>query len=289
MRYDEFLATAPKPIPFSQWVRFRFIERQLLWQREIRADTIASAFGVSKPQARRDLGDYEANGGEALSQERVDRSIVYRPGPEFVPQFIDQDDLLCDSFGGNSSTSSNFSMINADAARVRRRAPLEVVSRLQSAIDAGLCVEARYASLDNPKFRTRRLAPLSIVFMDRRFHVRAIDLDIPENPIKDFNISRFESITLTREHAPEVEDADWESFIKIRISPNPLLNDDQKRVIERDYVIPESPIEMRVALVKYFLGDNKLPQSQAEEEDASRFQLVAHVAGTDVPAYQFGF
>lgn len=69
MYYSKFLEKHKSPLSHAQWLRLRYIERQLLWERKVTSRMIAEEFGVSAQQARTDVRTYmEVAPGNAIEK-----------------------------------------------------------------------------------------------------------------------------------------------------------------------------------------------------------------------------
>lgn len=292
MKLEDFVKQHGISMTYAQWVRFRYIERQLLWERSVTSGMISETFLVSKQQARKDISEYSRITQNIHDASLEGKTRIYKPSPSFNPFFLEEDDLVWES----TPTIVPPSTPNvAPCVVLKRRVPMKALCAIQAAIEGSHPISSVYASSKNPGGLVRNLLPLKIVNAHGRFHLRAIDFN-EENSIKDFVVTRFLSEIRVQ---PEVVDTnytdeDWDTLVPIRIVANPINGSQFEALIDRDYLLPKNPILVRKAMLGYFLSENRLPVEEKVDEISSEvhgriYPLVAYFGNSDIPAYHFGF
>jgi len=269
---------------WPQEQRLKFIERQLLWERNLTTTMICEVFGVSRAQATKDIKRYiDIASKNVKPYNPADR--CYKPTLQFVPQLIDDSKeslVTVDSFyRPNSTTLTTVPLLT-------RRCISGVLSVLMAAIEHKLSIEAIYASMNHPLGIKRILSPQSIICADNRLHVRAYCWVSGE--YRDFVLSRFQTLPKIgqQNRQPPVLDYNWIEMLNISLVVNPSLNIDQQRLIARDFGFNNTSLEIQVrkALIPYFLQMNLLPCTQEDLEHArirpERYPLLPQIEITTV-------
>ena len=238
--------------------RLEFIEFRLFWEGGVNRSDIIEKFGVSVPQASKDL---------TLYQERAPLNVIYDksrkryvPSPDFSPRFLNPEpaeylNQLRSVADGVLDPSSSwigwFPPYGATPAPMRGvdARTLRLVIR---AIRQSEALEVRYQSLSHQDPRWRWLAPHAIGFDGFRWHARAYcGID---RRFKDFLLSR---ILETRGKRPSdvnpESDADWREEVVIEVGPNPEFSETQQKVVALDYGMRDGKarIPVRKALLYY--------------------------------------
>lgn len=260
---------------WPQLQRLRFIERQLLWDREVTAGMLTGAFGLSRPEAMEEITTYTEIAPENVKPyDPSDR--CYKPTRDFKPK------LISDSADSLITVSKLASPTNPDFYSVpvlsRNTAP-GTLAAILTAIEHRSCLEAMYVSMQTPQGSIRKLTPCAIISASNRLHVRAYCWD--RQAYRDFVLSRFRTTPLLLADQTPVPHTDqaWDEILEVRLIVNPELNPAQQWLIEEDYDLKQlKPFLIRKALVGYFLQANLLPSSTSELNEArihpQRFPLL---------------
>lgn len=274
---------------WSQQQRLHFMERQLLWGRRLTLPMVQEAFDISRIQASRDIKLYrELAPNNVPPYNPADR--CYRPSRSFVPLFavVDPHELL---------TVIDHPIQNKlalDAVPMLSRRILEgVLPAVLTALEYGTAFEAIYASSSAPIGVKRVLTPSAIVYVDNRLHLRAWCEKRQE--YRDFVLSRLLTVPklLKKEPTSLPIDALWETWLDIKLTPNPNLPIDGQQLIRKEYQLDGSSlVRVRAALVHYFLQVNLLPNSaeqlvQLKSQPWSYPIIVSN--WEDLEPYLFGF
>ena len=295
----------------SQWLRLCFIERQLLWERRLTTTMLMETFGISRPQAQKDIKLYQQLAPTAMKPYQL--GIPYhQPTESFEPILLSGEDLQWQSIEDYAPPNAGHA---TEMPMLKRRHNLPVLARLLSAIEHQLSIEAVIATMSSPKGRTRRLTPTAVAFVNNRYHVRAFCWD--HMGYRDFLIGRFKSnpevVTAPRsdknsgKNAPAFEqyngvppeaDTGWEQIVELELKPNPHLSGKQQALIASDYELEEGGawkrVTMRKPLIGYFLVDNRIPSSRVEyrmavHDNPIAWPVFAYTADSNRPAYESGF
>lgn len=265
MYYSTFIGQHKTSLSHAQWLRLRYIERQLLWERKVTSRMIADEFGVSAQQARTDVRAYlELAPGNVVNQSGGRKG--YFPSATFSPVLLGENDLVW-------RATAEFQPPQAAHAQeipiIHRAVPSRTLSVFLSAIEQQGQVRATYTSMENPEGTPRRLTPAVIITVNGRQHVRAYDWD--SSAYKDFVLARFIGIPelITPAEAPLIEDKAWEVAIPVRFIANPALSKAQQGVIEQDYLLEPHEFSIRAPMIFYLCPENNLPKTDDEYAQAT--------------------
>lgn len=241
--------------------RLEFIEFRLFWEGGINRADIMETFGVSVPQASKDLRLYEENAPGNLIYDRSEKR--YFAAPAFKPAFLKPEaDLYLAQLkaGSDRALSSGETWLSAtpdfDTMPVpHRRIDVRVLRSVLAAIRNNRSIEIHYQSMNaaRPDAKWRRITPHAFGDDGLRWHVRAFCH--VDNKFKDFLLSR----VLDARHEGELgaqaaEDKFWNEQFEVVLSPNPDLSERQREVIAQDYDMVDGrvTVPVRKALLYYF-------------------------------------
>jgi hypothetical protein len=241
--------------------RLEFIEFRLLWEGGINRADIMKEFGVSVPQASKDLSLYEERAPGNLVYDR--REKRYIPSSGFKPIFLkpDADRYLTQlqSISDrvvNSEETWLSDIPPLDAMPVpHRRVEVSVLRVLLTAIKHRRSVELLYQSMNasRPEPTWRRITPHAFSNDGLRWHVRAYcHID---RKFKDFLLSRCLDIgSDDKAGANPEDDISWNEYFEVVLCPNPALSKKQQEVIAQDYEMKNGRLQVpvRKALLYYF-------------------------------------
>lgn len=241
--------------------RLEFIEFRLFWEGRINRSDIMKTFGVSVPQASKDLSLYEEKAPGNLIYDRSEKR--YFATPAFKPVFLKPEaDLYLAQLkaGSDRATSSGETWLSAapdfDAMPVpHRRIDVRVLRTTLAAIRNNRSIEIHYQSMNaaRPDAEWRRITPHAFGDDGLRWHVRAFcHID---RKFKDFILSRI--LHVRDEGEPSARASDdklWNEQFEVVLTPNPDLSEKQREVIAQDYDMVDGRITVpvRKALLYYF-------------------------------------
>lgn len=241
--------------------RLEFIEFRLFWEGGLNRADITDFFGVSVPQASKDLSQYRelapANIHYDLSAKR------YLAAPDFRPIFLKPD---ADRYLNQLRSIADrvvpadetwlASVPEAEAMPVpHRQVDVTVLRMTLAAIRERASVEILYQSMNEqrPEPIWRHMSPHAFGSDGFRWHVRAFcHID---NKFKDFLLSRcLDARSLGKQGAVAEDDLQWRETFNVILSPNPMIGENQRKVIAQDYGMHEGTvvIPVRQALLYYF-------------------------------------
>ncbi|WP_458734907.1 WYL domain-containing protein [Zobellella taiwanensis] len=265
MHYSTFLEKHKTSLSHAQWLRLRYVERQLLWERKVTSRMIAEEFGVSPQQARTDVRAYlELAPGNVFEQGGGRKG--YFPSATFSPVLLGDNDLVW-------RATAEFQPPQAAHAQeipiIHRAVPSRILAVFLSAIEQRGQVQATYASMENPEGTLRTLTPTVIITVNGRQHVRAYDWG--SSAFKDFVLARFLGVPelIAPAATPPHNDTAWGVAIPVRFIVNPALSKAQQGVIERDYLLDPCEFSIRAPMIFYLCPENNLPKTDDEYAQAT--------------------
>jgi hypothetical protein len=232
-----------------------------LWEGRINRADIMERFGVSVPQASKDLSLYEEKAPGNLVYDRSEKR--YFASPNFKPAFLkpDADRYLNQlrSVAGRVLPPEEAWLSekpDSDAMPIpHRRIGVHVLRSIVAASRRKRSLEIVYQSMNaaRPDPQWRWITPHAFGNDGLRWHVRAYcHID---NKFKDFLLSRcLDAGSEGEPGAKPSDDVHWDEFFEVILSPNPLLGKNQQEVIAQDYNMVDGhvSIPVRKALLYYF-------------------------------------
>ena len=236
------------PTPrYAHEVRQRFLDGLLFWEGRVNRRDLIDTFRVSQPQAALDLKAYLATlpPGQVIYDTRQRR---YEASATFQPVF-----------GAPS--------VDAWLERSRQAGlAIEVLPTLDRPLDAGLMarlyrairdsktVHVAYQTMRRASAEDRSITPTAFVSDGQRWHVRAYCH--LRAAYRDFVLSRIALSADQVEAGVEVAqlpvDAEWWSWVTLRLAPAAHLEENQKRAVCWDYGMDgELSVTVRRALEFY--------------------------------------
>ena len=241
--------------------RLEFIEFRLYWEGGINRADITGQFGVSVPQASKDLNLYVGKAPNNLVYDK--RAKRYRASQDFEPVFLDlqssaylvQLDRRSGRVGSLQESWLSFAP-DFDAMPIpHRRIDPDILRSIVAAIRDNRALQIQYQSMNpnRPLPDWRWITPHAFGNDGLRWHVRAFcHLD---EKFKDFLLSR--CLGTRNEDLPMAKsevDTLWQGTFDVTLVPNPVLSEMQQRVVAQDYEMEDGRISVpvRKALLYYF-------------------------------------
>lgn len=261
--------------------RLEFIEFQLFWEGRLNRADITRYFGVSVPQASKDLSHYQELAPDNVVYDRSEKR--YLAARNFTPRFLTPDP---------ERYLSQLRLIAEGAVRrdeswISRPPPFETLPMPRRNVDPGVlrttlaaireqqAVEIRYQSLsgNRPQATWRWISPHAIAHDGHRWHARAFcHID---QAFKDFLLPR---ILKTRATAPAEalpgDDAVWNEVVTVALKPHPGLSDEQKHVVAQDFGMAGGRLDVKVRLALLYYLLKRLNLDFEEEKRPAREQHV---------------
>ena len=241
--------------------RLEFIEFRLYWEGGINRGDIMDHFGVSMPQASKDLRRYQELAPGNMEYDKSGKR--YFAAPCFEPRFLkpDPDQYLSQLQGiAADAVLPEETWLSkppelASLPVLHRRVDPDLLRGLLGAIRNDQAVEILYQSM-NPKHpdpKWRGISPHAFGSDGFRWHVRAFcHID---RRFKDFLLSRCLEFRPAGEALEKSSsDKEWCEFIEIELKPNPKLSKSQQLVIAQDFdmVAGRLTLSIRKSLLFYF-------------------------------------
>lgn len=242
--------------------RLEFVEFRLFWEDGVNRSDIIEEFGVSVPQASKDLALYQQ---QAPDNIRYDRSLKrYFTSDSFRPKFIELDaTAYLERLAPSSHAARGIDVdglgggpLRADRVPIpQRRIRPDVLRSLLASARGARSIEILYQSMSakRPEPLWRRISPHAFGSDGLRWHLRAY-CHIDEK-FKDFILSRCLD---TRAPGPAgrvaSEDAFWNTRFSVQLTPNPRLTKSQKEIVAQDFAMDHGKVTVPVrrAMLYYF-------------------------------------
>lgn len=263
--------------------RLEFIEFRLFWEGGINRGDIIEMFGVSVPQASRDLTMYQE---VAPGNVDYDKSAKrYIPSQTFRPRFLRPDPSVYLSrlrvLGEGLSRPEESWVAHVPeidiAVTPHRIIDTAILRSVLMAMRERRSLDVCYQSMNTkrPDPVWRRITPHAFGYDGFRWHTRAFCH--LENRFKDFLLPRIlEAGSFGDPGALGDKDALWHEHFGIEIAPHPQLTDSQKKVVAKDYGMADGSmvLSVRYAMLFYVLKRLGL-LGDPEKEDPRRQHIVA--------------
>lgn len=254
----------------SRTTSYKFIDLVLLYEGEITNERLRTFLNVSNVQASRVLAAYSEEFPDNLERQEGGGKSKYRIARAFKSHVSDG---AVWSYMKIASADSAITTVNdlVDLADVRP----EIFRILRSAVREAKGVRALYRSMNNPLGKLRTLFPHAIMFVGRRWHVRAYDEERRE--FRDFNVGRLQDIDLLHTSSPRtsLDDHEWSAEVSIQLIAHPDLSIEQQKLIRDEFFKGAAArvIRCRGALVKYMVREMEIAVN-VKEQTPPDYQLA---------------
>ena len=275
------------PRPGLRWgieQRLEFIEFRLFWEGAINRADLIDFFGVSVPQASKDLSHYQELAPENMAYDTSLKRYVV--AEHFEPKFLKPDANRYLS----QLASLGRGLINADEAWFANAPSFDVIVRPKRIIDTGILrtllqvvreqksVDILYQSLnpEKPKPEWRKVTPHAFCFDGLRWHVRSYCH--ARKAFRDFLLPRIAELGEQGEPGL-LGDADqpWHEIYYLKLKPHPRLSPEQQQAIAADYGMQDGVFElpMRLAMLFYFKKHTGLDYNETEKDPQQQHIVMA--------------
>lgn len=270
--------------------RLEFIEFRLFWEGGINRADITERFGVSVPQASKDLTLYEQRAPGNLAYDKSAKR--YLASGDFRPIFFSPNsDAYLSQLGVSKSSThdlrESWLSVPPDFDQMPvpgRRIKVEVLRAIVAAIRRERAIEVEYQSMNvrRPSPEWRWITPHALANDGLRWHVRAYcHID---RKFKDFILSRCLGVGAQDEpSAKSGDDRFWQETFDVILMPNPALSEIQRAVIAQDYemVDEQVAVPVRKALLYYFQKRLRLDVADAVDRPNETPVIVSNRAAFD--------
>lgn len=235
--------------------RFHFIEYQAFWLGSLNRVDLTSHFGISVPQASKDLATYQSLYPQNIRYDHSEKR--YFVTEEFSPQHIElKPDSFLSGLLREAETGQPHSLLSAEGIPVpTRRINPYILQPIAECTANHQSLEILYQSMNpnKPEAIWRRITPHSFATDGLRWHTRAY-CHIDEK-FKDFLLSRcLDTRNPGGPSASRQDDVFWNELFEICLVPNPALSSSQREAITADYGMTNTRliISVRKAMLYYF-------------------------------------
>jgi predicted DNA-binding transcriptional regulator YafY len=267
-----------KPVRSIKWgaeKRLEFIDFRLFWEGAINRADIMEQFGVSVPQASKDLSLYQEQAPANIVYDKSEKR--YFVSSEFKPTFFQPDadaylsqlkSIAEKSLKPEETWLSDIPAYDSMPIPHRQVDPV-ILQKIIAAIRSGSAIEIKYQSMskDKPKPMLRWITPHAFGNDGFRWHVRAYcSID---GRFKDFLLSRILEIKdMKPAEIQGKEDKEWHEVFEVTLIPNPALSEEQRKMIAQDYGMKkgEITIQVRCSILYYFKKRLRLDVAEALDE-----------------------
>ena len=242
--------------------RLEFIEFRLYWEGRINRSDITSFFGVSVPQASKDLSAYQSHAPGNMEYDKSEKhyfaSASFKPvfQDPGVDRYLEYLHIVAEDSGRTEKTwlstpppVESLLMPHRNIDPQGFRAVLDAVRQTGS-----LEVKYQSMSINRPEPIWRLITPHAFAHDGLRWHVRAYCHH--QEQFRDFLLSRILETRASEERGPDADaDLTWQERVAVRVTPHPDLTSAQKDTVARDYGMEDLELSMnvRLALLYYLL------------------------------------
>jgi len=242
--------------------RLEFIEFRLFWEGGVNRSDIINVFGVSVPQASKDLALYQERAPGNVEYDKSAKRYVAAEG--FTPRFLrpDPDAYLSRlrSLGEGLSAPVESWIAHPPETDIaltpKRDINTDVLRAILEAVRDHRSLEIHYQSMSKqrPDPVWRRITPHAFGYDGFRWHARAFcHID---GKFKDFLLPRALKVRSPGEPGQAgTKDKLWHDFFSFEIVPHPDLTASQQAVVAKDYGMTNGKcvLKVRYAMLFYVL------------------------------------
>lgn len=269
-----------RDLSWSAFQRLQFIEFRLLWEGHVNRSDLIEAFSISVPQSTLDFREYMDRASGNMDYDK--RRRYYFPTATFKPVLISDSAegylSQLNALGISGDEQNHPGLIGATPPfdvlpSPERRVDRNTLQQLLRAIRENLSIEIHYQSLSTATPDWRWISPRALASDGLRWHIRAYCHTKME--FRDFVLGRFMQIRSEQpSDASEKIDNEWDEHVKVTISPNPALSEDQKKIIERDYSMKRGKADIIVRRGLLFYLKRRLGVDEGAVKTPAAQQVV---------------
>jgi predicted DNA-binding transcriptional regulator YafY len=256
--------------------RLEFVEFRLFWEGGVNRSNIVDEFGVSVPQASKDLALYQEQAPDNIVYDRSEKR--YFASDAFCPKFIELDAAAyLDRLAATPSTdakpacSSHGTLVADRLPFPQRRIPSNTLRSLLAAVRGNRSIEIFYQSMSEarPEAVWRRVSPHAFASDGLRWHTRAYcHID---HTFKDFILSRCLDCRDLGEEVDNVPGSDylWSAHFQVVLIPNPKLTQSRRHVVAQDFAMVGGRVvvPVRRAMLYYFCKRLRLDLASSDARE----------------------
>ena len=270
--------------------RLEFIEFRLFWEGGVNRADIVNEFGVSVPQASKDLALYQERAPDNIHYDRSRKR--YFSQVSFQPKYInpDADGYLEwkteNAISGNSFTGRKEMAFCTDKLPTPQRSiDVGVLRVLLECVREKQSIEILYQSMNStrPEPEWRRISPHAFGNDGLRWHTRAFcHID---RKFKDFILSRcLDTKSFDQTDVDAADDKYWMEYFSVILCPNPRLSVSQRDIIAQDFSMEkgEAVAPVRRAMLYYFSKRLRLDLADSSDDPREAPVIIKNRAAFDV-------
>lgn len=220
--------------------RIAFLDSCLHWVGQVNRSDLMKFFGISLPQASSDLSRYAELAPGNLVYDRSRKAYLrgadFRPVIE-TPKATEILMALAGGLRGGDGPRAPWTeglLVERSMPRLNRTIDEDVLTSLIAAVRTKRSIRICYQSFSNPIPSDRSILPYAFVSDGERWHLRAFcerNLDF-----RDFVVSRISKCILEDKRSVDPDlDYEWTTMVTMRLAPNPRLDRQVRRMLEREY------------------------------------------------------
>lgn len=265
-------------------IHFKFIELLAYWQGTVNTTDLINHFKISRQQAQKYLSYYKQCYPGNIDYSQSSKALVpttnfrlFCIGDDVTPylDWLSQNALV---LSNDSHRISPKALTNTSLHLPNRLVCPDTMRGLVAAIKQQRRIEVNYISLTNPDGEGRIIQPHIFVKTGLRWHLRAFDEK--HKQFRDFVLSRFHGSPDLLDKATHTaeQDADWNTFISLILTPDPRLSSKQQTVIEHDYQMQQGQLEIntRAVLVQYLLQELHLNTTTVKADPCAQQIVISN-------------
>lgn len=235
--------------------RLRYIEFLVWFRGFVSRKDIIDQYRIAEAAATKDFKQYSEAYPENLVYDV--RAKRYALSEKFRPAFSHDPKAALNALAGIGSHRpfNRPSLIESDFVQgVHRLNRPEVVAALTRAISTKSIIRCEYSSVESG-YKQRVLAPRAIATDGDRWHIRGY---VPEeNDFRDFTLARFGNVSLdgegTAREFQSIDDPAWVTKVAVCLTAHPSAEHPESIAASCGLVDGELKVEIRCALLGYFL------------------------------------
>jgi predicted DNA-binding transcriptional regulator YafY len=278
--------------------RLEFIEFRLFWEGGVNRSDIIKMFGVSVPQASKDLSLYQERAPGNVDYDKSAKRYV--ASDRFAPRYLtpDSDGYLsrlrtaAEGLARPEESWIGYQPESDIALTPHREVETDVLRAVLDAMRDQKSVEVLYQSMNSarPDPVWRRISPHAFGYDGFRWHVRA-HCHI-EGKFKDFLLPR---ILEARAPGPGGksgrEDHLWHEKVDVQIAPHPSLTESQQKIVAKDYGMSEGTavLSIRYSMLFYVLKRLGLLRNPEKEDPRTQHIVVSNRQDVQSALIRAGF
>ncbi|WP_353330177.1 transcriptional regulator [Phaeobacter sp. NW0010-22] len=248
--------------------RFQYLEQRAFWHGSLNRSDLIEKFGISVPQASKDLASYQRMHPSNLSYDASKKQ--YSPTKDFTPFFAsnDADEYL--STHSDAARKSGKTSLSTKLPLPVRTVSTSAIQPVIESIYRAASVEIQYQSMNplKPAPSWRRITPHAFGNDGLRWHVRAFCHE--DLKFKDFIASRvLDARDIGDAGELASSDTSWIGTVDVQLIPNPELSKAQKAVIASEYGMKNGSLTITVRKAMLYYFNKRLRLDVASELDKS--------------------